>query len=88
MGMHTGAQLNTFSVNRSEELWENANDFVPERWIPGHPLATKCQENLVSFGAGSLVVRTWGARACFTLHMFAVPPTEVPQRSGIRASVE
>eukprot|EP00884_Botryococcus_braunii_P004714 jgi/Botrbrau1/14243/Bobra.0381s0005.1 len=50
----TALHLNTYYANRNNEVWERADEFLPERWIPGHALATKCQENLVSFGAGSL----------------------------------
>ena len=68
----TTVGINAWVVNRNEEVFHNADDFVPERWLKSSPEKLKLMEqSILTFGAGS--------RACIGknisfIEMFKVIP--------------
>lgn len=50
------AQVNWFGIHRDPEVWKDADEFVPERWIDGTPEAESRPSNaFFPFGDGNLV---------------------------------
>eukprot|EP00884_Botryococcus_braunii_P007283 jgi/Botrbrau1/16556/Bobra.176_2s0005.1 len=51
----TAMHINLHAIGRSSEHWNQPDEFLPERWIPGDPLAASTPDDcLYGFGDGSL----------------------------------
>lgn len=48
--------LSAYLIHRSEQHWAKADDFDPDRWLPGAPNGPKARSHYVPFG--------WAPKAC------------------------